>query len=116
MGHPEAFEGCHQQYPDFRVGKKIFAFLGLDETWDMVRLSPVGHFVFVNEDIAHKPATGAWGGFLLDTIESAPSFNGLSGTTGYRGQRAIGDNGLSGTTGYRGKRAIGDKTLVKKAI
>ncbi|MSR81017.1 MAG: MmcQ/YjbR family DNA-binding protein [Gemmataceae bacterium] len=62
LGHPEAFEGSHQQHPDFRVGKKIFASLGPDETWAMVRLSLVDQIVFVNEDIvAHKPATGAWG-------------------------------------------------------
>ncbi len=62
LGHLGAFEGSHQQHPDFRVGKKIFASLGPDETWAMVRLSPLDQIVFVNEDIvAHKPATGAWG-------------------------------------------------------
>ncbi len=62
LGHPGAMEGSHQNHPDFRVGKKIFASLGPDETWAMVRLNPLDQMVFVKEDlVAHKPANGAWG-------------------------------------------------------
>ena len=37
---PEAVEGAHMGHPDFRVGGKIFASLGPDEAWGMVKLPP----------------------------------------------------------------------------
>ena len=37
---PEAVEGSHMGHADFRVCGKIFATLGPDETWGMVKLTP----------------------------------------------------------------------------
>ena len=37
---PEAVESSHMDHPDFRVAGKIFATLGPDETWGMVKLTP----------------------------------------------------------------------------
>ena len=36
---PEAVESAHQGHPDFRVRGKIFATLGPDEEWGMVKLT-----------------------------------------------------------------------------
>lgn len=41
LGLPEVFESSHMGYPDFRVGGKIFATLGVpDPDWGMVKLTP----------------------------------------------------------------------------
>src|SRR5438034_11454670 len=37
---PEAAESAHMGHPDFRVRGKIFATLGPDEAWGMVKLTP----------------------------------------------------------------------------
>ena len=37
---PEASESAHMSHPDFRVRGKIFATLGPEEEWGMVKLSP----------------------------------------------------------------------------
>ena len=37
---PEVCESAHLGHPDFRVGGKIFATLGPDEVWGMVKLNP----------------------------------------------------------------------------
>jgi hypothetical protein len=37
---PEAVESSHMGHHDFRVGGKIFATLGSDESWGMVKLTP----------------------------------------------------------------------------
>ena len=38
---PEATQGAHGGHPDFRVGNKVFASLGVpDESWGMVKLTP----------------------------------------------------------------------------
>jgi hypothetical protein len=49
-------------HPDFRVGGKIFATLGPDEEWGMVKLTPDQQALFVRpEPDAFQPASGAWG-------------------------------------------------------
>lgn len=35
---PETVEGSHHQHPDFRVGGKVFATLGPDGSWAMLKL------------------------------------------------------------------------------
>jgi hypothetical protein len=59
---PEAAESVHMNHPDFRVGGKIFASLGPDEDWGMVKLTPKEQVVYVraDPDVFH-PAKGAWG-------------------------------------------------------
>ena len=37
---PEALVDEHMSHPDFRVRGKIFATLGPEERWDMVKLTP----------------------------------------------------------------------------
>ena len=37
---PEAAESAHMSHPDFRVRNKIFATLGPDEEWGIVKLTP----------------------------------------------------------------------------
>jgi len=37
---PDAVQQSHMNHPDFRVGGKIFATLGRDEAWGMVKLTP----------------------------------------------------------------------------
>jgi len=39
LGLPEASEAGHMGHPDFRVRGKIFATLGPQETWGMVKLT-----------------------------------------------------------------------------
>src|SRR5436853_1267301 len=59
---PEAVEGAHMGHPDFRVGGKIFATLGPDETWGMVKLTPDKQAVFVRtEPAVFQPVQGGWG-------------------------------------------------------
>ena len=60
---PEATEGAHGGHPDFRVGNKVFASLGVpDAGWGMVRLTPEQQEVLLEaEPQIFAPATGAWG-------------------------------------------------------
>ena len=59
---PEASEEAHMGHPDFRVRGKIFATLGPDETWGMVKLTPQQQALFVRtEPAAFQPFNGAWG-------------------------------------------------------
>jgi hypothetical protein len=59
---PEAAESAHMGHPDFRVRGKIFATLGPDEEWGMVKLSPEQQRVFVRtEPDVFQPVKGAWG-------------------------------------------------------
>ncbi|MCX7408005.1 MAG: MmcQ/YjbR family DNA-binding protein [Planctomycetales bacterium] len=44
---PEALEGEDMGHPDFWVRGKIFATLGPEERWDMVKLTPEQQAVFV---------------------------------------------------------------------
>ena len=59
---PEASEEAHMGHPDFRVGGKIFATLGPDEDWGMVKLTPEqqANYLRAEPDVFH-PASGAWG-------------------------------------------------------
>ena len=62
LGLPEAVEGSHMGHADFRVGGKIFATLGPNETWGMVKLTPDQQTAFVNSEAgAFLPINGAWG-------------------------------------------------------
>src|SRR2546423_14706635 len=59
---PETSEGAHMGHPDFRVGGKIFATLGPDETWGMVKLTPEQQAEFVRaKPKVFEPISGAWG-------------------------------------------------------
>jgi hypothetical protein len=59
---PSASEGAHVGHPDFRVGGKVFATLGADETWGMVKLTPELQALLIRTapEVFH-PASGAWG-------------------------------------------------------
>ena len=49
-------------HPDFRVGGKIFATLGPNEDWGMVKLTPDEQATLIEaEPAAFEPASGAWG-------------------------------------------------------
>jgi hypothetical protein len=62
LSFPEASEQAHMGHPDFRVGGKIFATLGPDEEWGMVKLPVDQQASFVAADPkVFQPATGAWG-------------------------------------------------------
>lgn len=58
----EASEESHMGHPDFRVGGKIFATLGPDEDWGMVKLTPEQQAALLRDepDVFH-PESGAWG-------------------------------------------------------
>ena len=59
---PDAEESEHQGHPDFRVGGKIFATLGPDGSWGMVKLTPEAQErCAADEPEAYEPLTGAWG-------------------------------------------------------
>ena len=59
---PEALEDAHMGHPDFRVRGKIFATLGPDGTWGMVKLTPEQQAVFVGaRPAALQPVKGGWG-------------------------------------------------------
>ena len=62
LGLPEAVEDEHMGHPDFRVRGKIFATLGPDEAWGMVKLTPEQQRLFVqSEPAVFQPFNGAWG-------------------------------------------------------
>src|SRR6476620_6771944 len=59
---PEAIESSHMNHPDFRVGGKIFATLGPQEAWGMVKLTPHQQAEFIRKyPKAFEPVSGAWG-------------------------------------------------------
>lgn len=59
---PEAVESVHMGHPDFRVGNKIFATLGPDEDWGMVKLTAEQQAACMRAmPDAVQPASGAWG-------------------------------------------------------
>jgi hypothetical protein len=59
---PEATEDEHMGHPDFRVRGKIFATLGPDEEWGMVKLTPDQQASFVRlAPTVFEPFRGAWG-------------------------------------------------------
>lgn len=62
LSRPEAEEGGHQGHADFRIGGKIFATLGPDETWAMVKLPPDRQALVVEgQPDVFEPSPGAWG-------------------------------------------------------
>ena len=62
LSFPEAAEESHMGHPDFRVKGKIFATLGPDEDWGMVKLTSEQQAPVVKEQPAvFQPASGAWG-------------------------------------------------------
>ena len=59
---PEASEGAHMSHADFRVRGKIFATLGPDEDWGMVKLTPDQQAVFTrSEPEVFQTFPGGWG-------------------------------------------------------
>jgi hypothetical protein len=59
---PDAVEQSHMNHPDFRAGGKIFATLGHDETWGMVKLNPEQQTEFLHDyPKVFEPFNGAWG-------------------------------------------------------
>jgi hypothetical protein len=59
---PGAEERSHMHHPDFRVGGKIFATLGPDEEWGMVKQTPEQQTTFIEaEPEAFEPVKGSWG-------------------------------------------------------
>ena len=62
LSFPDTSEQAHMGHPDFRVGGKIFATLGPDEEWGMVKLPVDQQASFVAADPeVFQPASGAWG-------------------------------------------------------
>ena len=60
---PEAVEQAHQNHPDFRVGKRVFATLGYPSApFGMVKLTPVQQAQFVAAfPEVYSPVPGGWG-------------------------------------------------------
>ena len=59
---PEASESAHMNHPDFRVRGKIFATLGPDEEWGMVKLTADSQASWVRaEPDVFEPFSGGWG-------------------------------------------------------
>jgi hypothetical protein len=60
---PSSVERSHMNHPDFRIGRKIFASLGVpDENWAMVKLAPEQQRAFIDKAPAiFKPSSGTWG-------------------------------------------------------
>jgi hypothetical protein len=57
-----AYEDSHMGHPDFRVNKRIFATLGPNEEFGMVKLMPEQQTLFVDKDPdVFKPVKGGWG-------------------------------------------------------
>ena len=76
LAQPGAVERSHMNHPDFRAGAagKIFATIGPDGTWGMVKLTPEQQSQFVGASPeAFAPAAGAWGkgGSTIVTFKSA---------------------------------------------
>ncbi len=75
---PEALESEHQGHPDFRVAGKIFATLGPQEDWAMVKLSPPEQAALVQQDArAFQPIAGAWGARGCTRVELAKATKAL---------------------------------------
>ena len=62
LSFPQASEEAHMNHPDFRVRGKIFATLGPDEVWGMVKLTVDQQASYIRaEPHVFQPASGAWG-------------------------------------------------------
>lgn len=73
LGLPKTEERSHMNHPDFRVGGKIFATLGPDLTWGMVKLTPAQQQEFTRTETAYAPVSGKWGdgGATIITLSGA---------------------------------------------
>ena len=74
LAQPQAVEGAHMGHADFRVGGKIFASLGPDEDWAMVKLGPDDQADLIGAAKGpYQPASGAWGlqGCTIITLAKA---------------------------------------------
>ena len=73
LSFPETEERSHMDHPDFRAGGKIFATLGPDGDWGMVKLTAEQQAVITRTDPAFAPANGAWGrqGSTIVTLADA---------------------------------------------
>src|ERR1700733_6253977 len=60
---PESYESLHNDHPDFRVGKRVFATLGYpDLSWGMIKLTPSQQARFVSlQPTVFVPVKGGWG-------------------------------------------------------
>lgn len=71
---PEASEDAHMGHPDFRVRRKIFATLGPDEAWGMVklRMEQQSQLIESAPDV-FEPVNGGWGrrGYTRVRLEAA---------------------------------------------
>ena len=73
LGLPEALEAAHMGHPDFRVRGKIFATLGPDEEWGMVKLTTAQQASFVGtEPEVFNPSAGRGGVGDAPTSALAP--------------------------------------------
>ncbi len=62
LSFPETSEQEHMGHPDFRVRGKIFATLGPDEDWGMVKLTADLQVSLIRaQPDVFEPASGAWG-------------------------------------------------------
>jgi hypothetical protein len=74
LGLPEVSEEAHQGHPDFRVRGKIFATLGPEEDWAMVKLTPQEQAALVREQPeVYQPFKGAWGRRGCTRVELEPA-------------------------------------------
>jgi hypothetical protein len=82
LSMPHAIENAHQNHPDFRVRKKIFATLGYpDRKWAMVKLKPEQQNVLLSgEPNVFVPAAGTWGkrGCTLVNLEQVDDQTAMS--------------------------------------
>ena len=62
LSFADTIESEHCGHPDFRVRGKIFATLGPDEDWGMVKLTPEQQEKYMRAaPKVFTPASGAWG-------------------------------------------------------
>jgi hypothetical protein len=74
LSFPETVEAAHMGHPDFRVKGKIFATLGPDEDWGMVKLTPDQQAPLVrDEPDVFSPASGAWGRWGCTIVQLKPA-------------------------------------------
>lgn len=73
LSFPGTEERSHMNHPDFRVGGKIFATLGPDLSWGMVKLTPAQQQGNLRVNSGFKPASGKWGdgGATIITLAGA---------------------------------------------
>jgi hypothetical protein len=73
---PGVIELSHKGHPDFRVHEKIFATIGPDGSWAMVKLTPDQQATFLRDNPElFQPASGAWGrnGATIVRLAKAPA-------------------------------------------